>query len=276
VATARTRPKNLGLPFTRFSIRKLSAYLHGSYGGHDPKQVPARQVPIRRERLRQRSPPGCSDGVSRSTGIRYLHGCYDLSNDKLWGVLRRRKRRRSRRRSAQDDPRRPDYPKHVVLARDLQAYLRWRNANARHPDVIAAQRKERARVRSERHQRWGRPHVPSRLSIPSETLLATASGARTGWVLGRSAADDWQLDAIGGVDHIPERGAEHPGHAPDALDDRDNPGSTQLQLLAAQTHPAPPGGLDVLQPIRLTPEVDSDHDPVRPTESTQRRMTHNP
>jgi hypothetical protein len=33
-----------------------------------------------------------------------------------------------------------DYPNHVVLARDLHAYLRWRNANARHPDVITAQR----------------------------------------------------------------------------------------------------------------------------------------
>jgi hypothetical protein len=51
-----------------------------------------------------------------------------------------------------------DYPNHVVLARDLHAYLRWRNANARHPDVITAQRRERARVRSERRQRWGRPH----------------------------------------------------------------------------------------------------------------------
>jgi len=50
-----------------------------------------------------------------------------------------------------------DHPGHAVLARKLQAYLRWRNANARHPDVLAAQRRERARVRSERHQRWGRP-----------------------------------------------------------------------------------------------------------------------
>ena len=50
-----------------------------------------------------------------------------------------------------------DHPSHTVLARKLQAYLRWRNANARHPDVLAAQRRERARVRSERHQRWGRP-----------------------------------------------------------------------------------------------------------------------
>jgi len=39
----------------------------------------------------------------------------------------------------------------------LQAYLSWRNANDRHPDVLAAQRRERARIRSERQQRWGRP-----------------------------------------------------------------------------------------------------------------------
>ena len=50
-----------------------------------------------------------------------------------------------------------DHPGHTVLTRKLQAYLRWRNANARHPDVLAAQRRERARIRSERHQRWGRP-----------------------------------------------------------------------------------------------------------------------
>jgi len=50
-----------------------------------------------------------------------------------------------------------DHPNHTVLARKLQDYLRWRNANARHPDVLAAQRRERARVRSERQQRWGRP-----------------------------------------------------------------------------------------------------------------------
>jgi transposase len=50
-----------------------------------------------------------------------------------------------------------DHPSHTTLARKLQDYLRWRNAHARHPDVLAAQRRERARVRSERHQRWGRP-----------------------------------------------------------------------------------------------------------------------
>jgi hypothetical protein len=50
-----------------------------------------------------------------------------------------------------------NHPNHTVLARRLHAYLRWRNANARHPDVLAAQRRERARIRSERQQRLGRP-----------------------------------------------------------------------------------------------------------------------
>ncbi|MFC7717258.1 IS630 family transposase [Nonomuraea recticatena] len=49
------------------------------------------------------------------------------------------------------------HPNHTVQTRRLQAYLRWRNANARHPDVLAAQRRERARVRSEKQRRWGRP-----------------------------------------------------------------------------------------------------------------------
>jgi hypothetical protein len=38
----------------------------------------------------------------------------------------------------------------------LHAHLRWRNANARHTDVLAAHRRERARIRSERQRRWGR------------------------------------------------------------------------------------------------------------------------
>jgi hypothetical protein len=52
-----------------------------------------------------------------------------------------------------------DYRNHTILAHRMQDYLRWRNANARHPDVLAAQRRERARMRSERQQRWGRPKV---------------------------------------------------------------------------------------------------------------------
>jgi hypothetical protein len=52
-----------------------------------------------------------------------------------------------------------DHPSHAVLAAKMQTYLRWRNANARHPDVLAAQRRERARVRSQCQQRWGRPKI---------------------------------------------------------------------------------------------------------------------
>ncbi|QHC26756.1 integrase [Streptomyces sp. GS7] len=43
----------------------------------------------------------------------------------------------------------------TVQTRALHRYLRWRNANARHPDVLAAQRRERARIRSEKGIRWG-------------------------------------------------------------------------------------------------------------------------
>ena len=62
-----------------------------------------------------------------------------------------------------------DYRNHPALARRLQDYLRWRNAHARHPDVLAAQRRERARIRSERQQRWGRPKpwsAPASLEAP--------------------------------------------------------------------------------------------------------------
>jgi transposase len=52
-----------------------------------------------------------------------------------------------------------DHRNHPVLARRLHACLRRRNAHARHPDVLAAQRRERARIRSERQQRWGRPNI---------------------------------------------------------------------------------------------------------------------
>jgi hypothetical protein len=54
-----------------------------------------------------------------------------------------------------------NHPNHTVQTRKLQAYLQWRNANARHPDVLAEQRRERARIRSERHRRWGRARTPA-------------------------------------------------------------------------------------------------------------------
>ncbi|MDH6700152.1 UDP-N-acetylmuramate-alanine ligase [Streptomyces sp. MAA16] len=48
-----------------------------------------------------------------------------------------------------------NHPNHTVQTRALHAYLRWRNANARHRDVLASERKERARIRSEKGIRWG-------------------------------------------------------------------------------------------------------------------------
>ncbi len=58
------------------------------------------------------------------------------------------------------------HPNHTVLARRLQDYLTGRNANARHPDILAAQRRERARVRGERQQRWG--HRKIKAARPGE------------------------------------------------------------------------------------------------------------
>ncbi len=55
-----------------------------------------------------------------------------------------------------------NHPNHTVQTRALHHYLHWRNQNARHPGVLAAQRRERARVRSEKGIRWGgRPLNPA-------------------------------------------------------------------------------------------------------------------
>lgn len=51
-------------------------------------------------------------------------------------------------------------PNHCVQTRELHRCLRWRNQNARHPDVLAAQRRERVRVRSEKGIRWGGRPLP--------------------------------------------------------------------------------------------------------------------
>ena len=66
-----------------------------------------------------------------------------------------------------------NHPNHTVLARALHAYLRRRNAHARHPDVLAAQRRERAMIRSERQRRWGQP--TTRAALPTRpTIVVTA------------------------------------------------------------------------------------------------------
>lgn len=44
---------------------------------------------------------------------------------------------------------------HPAQTQALHRCLRWRNTSARHPDVLAAQREERARIRSEMGIRWG-------------------------------------------------------------------------------------------------------------------------
>lgn len=59
------------------------------------------------------------------------------------------------RRRTLANPNHSNRPNHTVQTRALHAYLRWRNANARHRDVLAAERRERARVRSEKGIRWG-------------------------------------------------------------------------------------------------------------------------
>ena len=121
VTTATTRPTKFGLPFTHWSVRKLAGYVSGRYGHADPRWVPARAVRVGRERLRQ---------------ILHAHEI-TFQRTRTW-----------------KDSHDPDFD---AKLRALQAFLRWRNTNNRHPDILAAQRRERARIRSQRHQRWGRP-----------------------------------------------------------------------------------------------------------------------
>lgn len=53
-------------------------------------------------------------------------------------------------------------PNHTAQTRELHRHLRRRNTHARHPDVLAAPLKERARFRGEKGIRWGgRPLTPA-------------------------------------------------------------------------------------------------------------------
>ncbi len=52
-----------------------------------------------------------------------------------------------------------DHLNHPVLTRRLHAYLRWRNANARDPEILALERKRRAEMRAEKQRRWGHPQA---------------------------------------------------------------------------------------------------------------------
>jgi len=52
-----------------------------------------------------------------------------------------------------------DHTNHTVVTRRLHAYLRWRNANKRDPELLAQERKRRAEIRAEQQRRWGRPRA---------------------------------------------------------------------------------------------------------------------
>ncbi len=52
-----------------------------------------------------------------------------------------------------------NHPNHVVLTRRLHHYLRWRNTDGSRPELLLAQRRERAPIRSEKGHQWGRPQT---------------------------------------------------------------------------------------------------------------------
>jgi transposase len=52
-----------------------------------------------------------------------------------------------------------DHRDHPALARAIRAYLRWRNSHTRDPRILDAQRRHRARIRSESQRRWGHPRT---------------------------------------------------------------------------------------------------------------------
>ncbi|WP_436845020.1 hypothetical protein [Streptomyces roseoverticillatus] len=122
IRTATTRPSKLGRPFTRWSLRTLAAYL---------RKVHGRVIRIGREALR------C---LLRRRGITF-------QRTKTW------KESPDPDRDAKLDRIHRSLP---AQTQALHRYLCWRNTNARHPDVLAAQRKERARTRGEKGHSLGR------------------------------------------------------------------------------------------------------------------------
>jgi hypothetical protein len=224
-ATATTRPGALEQPLTRWSLRKLAAYL---------AKNPNRAIHVSRDRL--------PANHHKLHAVRQFHGCCSVGNDTPPGVVRTKKSAVNTLaalkpiRAARPDGHRstsswttspPDYgqairacaarnkvelgfnptnsswanpieahfgplrtfviagsnhPNHSVQARRTHDYLRRRNANTRHPDLLAAQRRERARIRSETGYPPGRPaHRPDHLTNP-----ASLSGHSTRVVSGNA------------------------------------------------------------------------------------------
>jgi transposase len=52
-----------------------------------------------------------------------------------------------------------DYRNHLELAKALRDYIRWRNANTTDPELLALERKHRAKLRGEAQRRWGEPRA---------------------------------------------------------------------------------------------------------------------
>jgi transposase len=50
-----------------------------------------------------------------------------------------------------------DHADHATLGRTIRKYLRWRNTHTRDPRILDAERRHRARIRSEQQRRWGHP-----------------------------------------------------------------------------------------------------------------------
>jgi hypothetical protein len=50
-----------------------------------------------------------------------------------------------------------DHRNHAALSKALHRCLRWRNKNPRDPEILRAERKQRAKIRSERQIGWGMP-----------------------------------------------------------------------------------------------------------------------
>jgi transposase len=50
-----------------------------------------------------------------------------------------------------------DHQSHAELAKAIRDYIRWRNAHTRDPELLALERKHRARLRGEAQRRWGQP-----------------------------------------------------------------------------------------------------------------------
>jgi transposase len=166
----------------------------------------------------QKKPQRLRANYHKTCGVRQLHACYSVGDDRLWGVVRPKKGigytlaaiKSCRAARPDGEPiyvildnlnlhknkktvrawcdknnvelcftptysswanpiechfgplrdfvlNNSDHPNHTVLTKRLHAYLRWRNEHASDPGLRERLRRERARLRSERQRRWGRP-----------------------------------------------------------------------------------------------------------------------